>query len=125
MLGGRFFDDLARPAVVGFAVGGAADRVDERLVGDGAWNGVATGIDFDPKLDVRSAVHHARDAFAESHVKDDDFSIGVVDQVEELIVEIAVVDVVGNRAQLESRILCFVPCVSKAERAFIKFRHSQ
>jgi hypothetical protein len=36
-------------------------------------------------------------------VKDDDFSIGVVDQVEELIVEIAVVDVDGNRAQLESR----------------------
>jgi hypothetical protein len=53
--------------------------VDERLVGDGAWYGVASGIDFDPELDVWSAVHHARDAFAEARVKDEDFRVGVIE----------------------------------------------
>ncbi len=48
-------------------------------------------------------------------MKDEDFRVGVVEQVEELVVEIAVVDVDGDCAQLEGRKMRFEILVAVVE----------
>jgi len=57
---------------------------------------LAAVIHFDEEFQFRKALAHVGDALAERRVKDNDLGVGIVDQVGQLVVQVAKVDVDGT-----------------------------
>jgi hypothetical protein len=77
------------------------------LVGQGAGQRRPAVVHLDPELHPGRALPHAFDAVAEARVEDERLGVGVVQQVEQLVVEVAVVDVDGHAAELHAGELGF------------------
>ncbi len=72
-------------------------------------------VDLDPQLDARGAIADLLDLLAEVTVEQQRLGVGVVEEVGELVLEVPVVHVRGNGAQLERRIDALAVLVAVVE----------
>ena len=79
-------------------------RGEELLVRDREVLARRAVVDLDPELHVRRLVADLGDLVAELAVEQQRLGVGVVEQVDELVLEVAVVHVDGDAAHLERRV---------------------
>ena len=77
---------------------------DHRFVGDGPGHVAgAAVVHLDEELHLRKAGQHPGHPLAERRMEDDGFGVAVVEQVPQLLVEVAVVHIDRHAAHLEAR----------------------
>ena len=80
-------------------------RREDVLPAEGALDVRSPVVDFDDRAELRGLREHPLDPIAEARVEAEDLGVGVVEQVEQLVVGVAVVHVDRHASHLERRVL--------------------